>query len=324
MRANEIRSGYAPNQPSAGRTARTGGRRMTGRRLGSDWLTEDDRFQRGEEEGSAFTDYDRSGRYSRAGIRILPDRYYDGALSGTVAYKGTEVPHVEILEEAVQKGLVKLNERRSVWDNAARAERVLILDRAKPLYAWSTTLYSEDGSYIYHAKGGRILDSAAAFFEDAAGNTVHTKDLAEAVASGTRAAYTEADLAFLRERDPELFEKASMIAKAKRIFDKANAMYMKGQMEEETFLESIRIPLLYFLGQDTGHAGANRLRILSADRQFGKKALEGTLMQQKPAYRRSLAVPDAPPEAPKDEKKTRTRRRILPIGEPDGEKTGFR
>ena len=306
MRTDGIRSGYPAG---AGRT-RSG---KSGRRSGA--LRQDaaayglDGFSHADEQLSLYTDYDAHGRYKTEGARVLPNRYYTGEVGGSVCYKGGTVSYLALLEEAVFTGAVTLDETLDVWANVRRAEKELIESRAKPLYAWSSTLYSEDGQYRYRVEDGEITGTTRAFYVDGEGRRITVQYLAEQLASGVLPSDLDGELSFLAKVDGELYDKARMLGTAARKFREADALYRDGKLEHAQYRDDIHIFLLYFLGRDEGIRSATQLRVMLTDPEFGKKALEGKLRQSAPSavHRRPItAVTDSDPAW----LKPRTRRRV--------------
>lgn len=311
MRAVEIGSGYVPHS-----AARTSSRILRGIGAGKRTAARstEDMFERGEAGiGTEYTDYDRKGNYTTEGIRILPDRYYEDSTLSTakVFYKGGSVTYLDLLEEAVQTGAIALDETKSVMDNLARAEEALIYSKAKPLYPWSTTLYSEDGQYKLRVENGRVTGMTASFYESG-GKKITAQYLAEQLASGVRPADLDGDWSFLAHLDNELYTKACRIGEIKRQFEDADRAFAKQLTPKDQYTEDIHLYLLYFLGRDDGLRGAAILRRLIADPEFGRMALEGRIEAPAPAttYRRPVNVEPLPVK--EDPWANRTRRRVTP------------
>lgn len=310
MRAIEIGSGYTSQTPAA----RTRGRVLRGAASANRRVVfGEDGFDRGTRGGSEYTDYNRRGEYTTAGIRILPDRYYeDPVIAQTrVLYRGGSIAYLDLLEEAVRSGEVTLDEAESIMHNVSAAEKALIFDRAAPLYPWSTTLYSNDGQYVLHTVDGSVTGKSEAFYEDPNARKVTAQYLAEQLASGVRPAELDGDASFLARIDDELYAKALKMGEIKRKFETADRAFAVRQLPKEQYLEDVHLILLYFLGRDDGLRGAAHLRRLTASPEFGRKALLGTLSAPpETVYRRPVKVEPLPvADRPRSD---RTRRRLTP------------
>lgn len=307
MRTDGIRTGY--DTRGTGRLQSGGkiGRRLVGQE--QNLRPSSDHFMHTEQDLSPYTDYDAFGNYKMEGSRVLPDRYYKPEISGSVYYKGGTVTCIELLEEAVVTGAVTLDETRDVWHNIHNAERELIDKRAKPLYPWSSTLYSEDGQYRFRVENGQITGSTRAFYETADGRKITAQYLAEQLASGVLPGDLDGDWSFLAHLDSELYDKALLMGRAARNFRTIDEQYKAKQIPEDKYLDDISMYLMYFLGRADGMRSAVKLRIMLTDPEFGKKALSGRLTQADQAQVHRQNGTFAQPSA-SDWLKSRTRRRI--------------
>ena len=96
------------------------------------------------EEAYAAAVYTNTGKPS-VSEKILPEEYYVQLSGPHIGYQGSMVSYAELVEEAVSTGQMRLDESQSIWSNLERAEQILIWDKVKPLFPWSTTSYTEDG-----------------------------------------------------------------------------------------------------------------------------------------------------------------------------------
>lgn len=311
MRAAEIGQGYTA-RPTA---ARTRARILKGTSSRYQQVREGvDAFEHSVGSANEYTDYDRRGRYTTEGIRILPDRYYDDPTmtQAKVFYKGGSVTYIELLEEAVQSGEVVLDERKNIMHNFEAAHAALIDAKAKPLYPWSTRLYSEDGQYIFRVENGKITGSSVAFYTDEKGRKITAQYLAEQLASGVLPADLDGDWSFLAHLDNELYTKALRIGEIKRKFEATDQAFATRQLSKEDYLEDVHLILLYFLGRDDGLRGAAYLRRLVSKPDFGKMVLEGTVKAPEESFRRPVTV--APIPVPAGRHSARTRRKLVQPG----------
>lgn len=249
-----------------------------------------DSFAHVNEQDIEYTDYNRRGRYVSDGTRTLPRRYYDGSLRADVYYDDKTLTQLEFLELAVLRSGFVLDERRTVLENEQAAEKKLIFDTAKPLYPWSTTLYSQDAQLRFETSSGSVTGWLRAFYMTADGRKMTVRYLAEQLAFGIPPDKLDGDYGFLRDLDAELCAKATMLGNAARRFRGIDAAYQAETITEDQYLEDIRLYVIYYLGYNEGHKSAQQLRDILADTQFAKKALNGMLRAAAPSavYRRPL------------------------------------
>lgn len=168
-------------------------------------------------EPEKYQTYNKKGSIEKDHV-VLPDRYSQTSLGDCyMYYKGERVSQLDILQIAVDTGAIELNEQESVFSNYDRAWEALVESKAKPLYSWSSSLYSEDGMYKFRVENGEITGMTLARNSDGVLYTDMVKDLA----SGIRPCDLGYDFIGLAHLDPELYQAACQIGSAKRMYDEA-------------------------------------------------------------------------------------------------------
>ncbi len=220
-------------------------------------------------EESSYVTYTPNGRVNGEDVfkneskqlNILPERYKESSLSGKVYYQGKLITYYELIQIAVETGAISLDESETVGWNMLNAENSLIDSKATPLYDWSTTLYSEDGMYVYRVENGNITGARSTMFSD--GTTL--QDFANEIASGTP--LSELDRYKLHDLmlyDMELYDTAVNIGTAKREYDTFIDMYHNGQLTEKHFKHDCYPLLLLLFGKDADTNNRNQFLQLSS------------------------------------------------------------
>ena len=176
-------------------------------------------------------------------------------------YQGKLITYYELIQIAVETGAISLDESETVGWNMLNAENSLIDSKATPLYDWSTTLYSEDGMYVYRVENGNITGARSTMFSD--GTTL--QDFANEIASGTP--LSELDRYKLHDLmlyDMELYDTAVNIGTAKREYDTFIDMYHNGQLTEKHFKHDCYPLLLLLFGKDADTNNRNQFLQLSS------------------------------------------------------------
>lgn len=255
-----------------------------------------DSFSHTEAVFTEYSNYNEHGEYQDLALRILPRRYYNGTIRGNIYYKGGTIARIALLEEAVSSGAIELNEDVSIQENLFRAEKVLIEDKAKPMYPWSTSLYSEDEQYRIYSEAEGGVRAEPAFYVAADGSKTSAEELAEQLADGVLPEDMSDDTyRFLWDLDRELCTKARMIGQAVRSFREKDEQLREGKIDEARFLRDVHVYVVYFLGRDEGPSSAEELRNALMDPDFPGKALRGMIAGSEPTsiYRRPVILRNA-------------------------------
>lgn len=227
-----------------------------------------------EEEAYSGTIYTKTGTADDAGDKTLPSRYYPQLSQPRIGYRGTMVSYAELLEEAVSDGAIQLDENESVWSNFERAEKALIWDKAKPLFPWSSTLYTEDGQYVCRVEKGQITGARLAHYTDSNGRTITTQYLAEQLASGKLPIELDGDWEFLWSTDPDLYFKALDIGTARRQITDALDQVEQGTLTSRQFEDDMDPYLLLLFGRDWRKLPLLQLKEIIMDEAFGSRILQ--------------------------------------------------
>lgn len=164
-----------------------------------------------------YPTYNKNGVISKDHV-VLPDRYNTKTLQGYIYYKGERISQLELLEKAVESGAIELNEEETVFSNYDRAWEVLVESKAKPLYSWSSSLYSEDGMYKFRVEDGEITGMTLA----RSGDGVFFSDIVKDLANGIKPCDLGSNIFDLAHLDPELYQAACEIGSAKRMYDESS------------------------------------------------------------------------------------------------------
>lgn len=162
-----------------------------------------------------YSGYNDKGQIS-VNHTVLPERYNTNTLQGYIYYKGERMSQLELLQEAVDKGAIELDESESVFVNYDKAWQALVEAKAKPLFSWSKALYSEDGMYLFRVEDGQITGMTLAQNSNGVRYVDVVKDLANGIRPCDMPDINYLDLA---HRDPELYQAACQIGSAKRKYD---------------------------------------------------------------------------------------------------------
>lgn len=222
----------------------------------------------------AGTMYARNGQPEGASGRVLPDRYYEQLSAPKIGYKGTMVSYAELLEEAVTSGAVVLDEEKSVWDNLQCAENALIWDKAKPLYPWSGSLYTEDGQYKLRIEGGQVTGSRLAWYLDDKGRKITVRQLAEQLAGGALPTELDGDYRFLHDIDPDLYFRCLEIGSAKRQAENAIDQFEQGRISQQQLDDDLGPLVLLLFGKSGSRLSLRQLKEIFADSQSGAHILQ--------------------------------------------------
>ncbi len=206
----------------------------------------------------------------------LPSKY-DMLKSTYIFYKGKRTSEYDLVKEAIKTGKIELNEGESLGSVLHKATKALIIDKSKPLYKWSSTVYSEDGSYKMRiGKDGEI--DGFTYAGSANGNL--TKDIAAKVASGEALNNEDIeDCRFLMEFDPELFTAAISIRYVKEGYKLLSGMRDQGILSSEQFNDFCLPVFKFFFGDKIGAQSQNIVGKLKElfnmdSKEFAKYALE--------------------------------------------------
>lgn len=227
-----------------------------------------------DEAEYAGTTYAKDGRPDGPEPRILPDRYYEQLSTPHVGYKGTMVSYAELLEEAVRTGVVELDENASVFANFERAENALIWSKGRPLYPWSTSIYTEDGQYKLRIENGQVTGARLAYYTDANGRKITTQYLAEQLANGVLPVDLDGSYTFLHDVDPDLYFKALEIGSAKRQCQSALDQFDQGNITRTQLDDEIGPWILLLFGKDGTSLSLARLKEIFSDDAFGSHILQ--------------------------------------------------
>ena len=181
--------------------------------------------------------------------RILPERYYKKILGGYLYYQGERISRLELLEKAVSTGQMELDETQTIAYNYLNAEKAMLFAKAKPLFEWSTSLYSEDGMYKYRVEGGVITGAMRAYYEEN-GKKIFMQDIAKQLASGIAPKDVDGDVSWLMWNDPELYRAAVDIGVAKRGYDQSTQLYKQGHLTSGQYLHDLYPMFLLLFGKD--------------------------------------------------------------------------
>ncbi|MBR1740466.1 MAG: hypothetical protein IJ733_01095 [Lachnospiraceae bacterium] len=180
--------------------------------------------------------------------RILPERYYKKILGGYLYYQGERISRLELLEKAVSTGQMELDETQTIAYNYLNAEKAMLFAKAKPLFEWSTSLYSEDGMYKYRVEGGVITGAMRAYYEEN-GKKIFMQDIAKQLASGIAPKDVDGDVSWLMWNDPELYRAAVDIGVAKRGYYQSTQLYKQGHLTSGQYLHDLYPMFLLLFGK---------------------------------------------------------------------------
>ena len=175
---------------------------------------------------------------------ILPNRYNTKLLAGGIYYKGEKISQMELLEKAVESGSIELDEDASIWENYNNAWKSMIEANAKPLYDWSTSLYSEDGMYKFRVEDGEITGLMST--KNSSG--VSLQEMAIELANGKSPADIP-DVSWLSWNDRELYDAALNIGDAKNLFYDATEEYTSHNISYKEYMDELE-PLFFIMFGD--------------------------------------------------------------------------
>lgn len=157
---------------------------------------------------------------------------FDALKDGNVYYHGKMISEYELVQTAVVAGKLEVDtDARSGWAAAHEAFNVMIRDEAAAKYAWSDTLYSEDGHYTFTKDGNGRLKM---HYIDDMGVGASVEDIANWVMSGTPCRNIETRyLNYLRRVDPDLYNAAQRIGSEVRTNTIMNGLYEAGVIGEK-------------------------------------------------------------------------------------------
>lgn len=180
---------------------------------------------------------------------------YESQLQGYIYYKGERVSQAEFLHNAIKSGAIEYDETQPAFHNYEKAWKTLIEDKAKPLFDWSKTLYSEDGMYRFRVEDGIITGSTLA--RDS--NGVLWKDMADELASGKYPYEVNGHVFDLIWGDSELYDAACNIGRAKRLYDEKTTKYQNGMIDYKEYINSLEPLCLILLGK-TDSSSVNKIK----------------------------------------------------------------
>lgn len=217
-------------------------------------------YHKDENESFAIVDTNSEGSsdvstYNKKGVitkkdfqlkdsTILPNRYNTKLLAGGIYYKGEKISQMELIEKAVESGSIELDEDASIWENYNNAWKTMIEDKAKPLYDWSTALYSEDGMYKFRVEDGEITGIMST--KNTSG--VSLQEMAIELANG-KSPSDIPDISWLSWNDRELFDAATKIGEAKNMFLEATDDYTSHQSTYQEYMDELE-PLFFIMFGD--------------------------------------------------------------------------
>ena len=201
---------------------------------------------------------------------ILPERYNTKLLSSKVYYKGEQISQMDLIETAVQEGVIELDEEQSIWENYRSAWKALIQDNAKPLYNWSSSLYSEDGKYKFRVEDGEITGLISTKISSG----VSLQDMAYELANG-KSPDEVPDVSWLSWNDRELYDAACNVGKAKNLYNEATSQYRLANISYQDYLDKLEPIFFVMYGDymDEGSKVAN-LEKMFASENYAQTALE--------------------------------------------------
>lgn len=201
------------------------------------------------EGASEVSTYNKKGVITKKDFQlkdstILPNRYNTKLLAGGIYYKGEKISQMELIEKAVESGSIELDEDASIWENYNNAWKSMIEDKAKPLYDWSTALYSEDGMYKFRVEDGEITGLMST--KNTSG--VSLQEMAIELANG-KSPSDIPDISWLSWNDRELFDAATKIGEAKNMFLDATDDYTNHQSTYQEYMDELE-PLFFIMFGD--------------------------------------------------------------------------
>ena len=212
---------------------------------------------------------------------------FKSELPGYIYYKGERISEFDFLKNAYEEGEIELDETKSAFDNFDMAWDKLIQDNAKPLFDWSTSLYSEDGMYKFRVENGVITGATLA------ANSDGTKwiDIAYQLASGKLPNELSIDIMSFAHTDYELFEASRNIGDMKRIYNYSTNQYNAQKIDYKEYINSLEPLILALLGQNKTVDKLNPLPSINAfyaqeAMDYAKSALEN---YDKNLYKKALA-----------------------------------
>jgi len=172
-------------------------------------------------------------------------------LCGYIYYQGERISQADFVRQAIESGVIKMDETKSAYQAYDEAWELLVEAKAKPLFSWSKSLYSEDGMYKFRVEDGEITGMVLA--RDSQGNTF--QEIANDLASGIRPCDMKSDYSWLCFNDPELYDAAMKIGQSKRLYDRTSKSYNNGAISYEQYLKDLQ-PLFFIL---FGSSDTNKL-----------------------------------------------------------------
>ena len=149
-------------------------------------------------------------------------------------YHGRMISEYEMIQTAVAAGKMELPENPkpgTAYTYAKEAFKVLVQDEARPKYAGSATLYSEDGRYTFTKDPNGNLKM---HFIDDEGVGASLENISNWIMSGTPNRNIETRyLAYLRSADPELYDKAQHIGMEVRTYGFMEDLHEEGVLSDK-------------------------------------------------------------------------------------------
>lgn len=184
--------------------------------------------------------WNRSGKYDEVPKEALdsiklPESYDKLKERSGYYYHGRKVSDYELVQIAVASGKMEMpseeDGRGQAERNAYDAFNILVKGEAKPKYAGSSTLYSEDGKYTFtQTADGRL----SMHLIDDVDMGVSLEDIANWMMSGTPNQNIETRyLDYLRMADPDLFNTAMRIGSEVRNNGLMEDLHIQGILSDE-------------------------------------------------------------------------------------------
>lgn len=149
-----------------------------------------------------------------------------------VYYHGKMISEYELVQTAVAAGKLEVDvDTKNVYGIGREAFNLMIRDEAAAKYAWSDTLYSEDGRYTFTKdEDGRLK----MHFVDDEGMGASVEDIANWLMSGTPCRNIETRyLHYLQSVDPDLYNAARRIGSEVQTNTIMNGLYETGVIGEK-------------------------------------------------------------------------------------------
>lgn len=209
------------------------------------------------QNGNPFFTYTMHGEIKEEGVTpLLENKSTSAELPKRYAflkqcymyYQGELISEYDFMCIAVETGAIELDETQSAGYNEKKAWEALIYSKAKPLFDWSTTLYSEDRMYIFRVENGMITGLTLNKTMD--GTDMSLQDIANQIASGKRMCDLECDTFWLMSLDRELYDAARSIGMARSRYIQSTELYNRGQLTHEQYLHDIYPLFLLMIGKN--------------------------------------------------------------------------